>query len=368
MADPFHADGIVSSAAVLVEGLNVQAAVGGYRHTYFVDPINGSDSNNGSSWSQAFLSAQAAVDQFESDKHDDYVGSALSPAAEIYGMNGLIMLGAGDHIPADDTSPIIELHSWSADGATAGGNWGLTIMGVPGNNRAILMGGATNTANLIHIAGARGIRILNLSFHRALQTATTADIFLTDGDEVVNKTAAAASHHSLYCEIAGCDFLEDMAADSESSPAAIHTKSGKHLLIHHNRFGNRSTARGIIYQNDNGNPGWIHINDNYFAPCDLGAIQYVAAASAQDVEIFNNRFRRDGRTIAGAALTMANAIDIPAGKAVEYQPLINNNLFMGWAALDNAGATDAIYDAQGTAVVDAGTDYMGNDTYNALSS
>jgi len=361
------------SGALLTAGMNPIAAIGAYRRVYCVDPINGNDANAGTSWSAPFLTAQQAVTQFIEDKHNDYTGSALAPTAEIYGMNGLILLGAGDYAPPDNVTPIIEIPTWTADGATTGGGWGLTIMGVSWNGRALLEGGATNTVPLILAAGAHGVRILNLHFHRQLKTAGIPDILLTDGDEGILYPGGAAAHHPNYFQIAGCHFLEDMIADGESSEMAIHIKSGQHGIINGNYFYSRSSpganpARGIVLQNDNGNPGRIVIAYNEFEALEDCAIRYLAAASIQGLNIYNNIFRKNGSTIAGPAFAMANAIDIPNGKAAEYQPIINDNRFMTWAALDNAAATDAIYDAQGAAVVDAGTDYYGNDNTNLLSS
>jgi len=280
-------------------------------------------------------------------------------------------LGAGDYGPADNASPVIEIPSWSAEGATTGGGWGLTIMGVPGNARALIEGGAANTVNMVQIAGARGVRILNVDFHRGLQTATTADIFLTDGDEVVNETAAAAGHHSNYIEIAGCRFFGDLAADGECSPAAIHMKSSHYVKIHDNWFGQRYSAtagRHIILENDDGNPGRIDIRDNVFEAAVTGGIQYLAAASIQGLVIRDNLFIKTCEKIGGGALAMANAVDLANGKAASYQPVITDNRFYGWAALDATAGTDALYDAQGTATVNAGTDYLGNDATNLISS
>jgi len=79
-------------------------------------------------------------------------------------------------------------------------------------------------------------------------------------------------------------------------------------------------------------------------------------------------FNRSAPRIGGGALAMANAVDLANGKAASYQPVITDNRFYGWAALDATAGTDALYDAQGTATVNAGTDYLGNDATNLISS
>lgn len=340
-------------------GLNPLAAVGGYRLSYFVDPINGSDSNDGKSWNAPFLTPQAAVTQFIADKSTIYTGSALSPAAEIYGLNAVIFLGAGDYNPADDTHSIIDLPEYTADGATTGGAWGLTIMGVPGNSRAILMGGATNTKSLIKVNGCRGVRLLNLSFYRALQTASTADI------ELAESAGAAATQHF---EIAGCKFLQDMVADAENSPCAILVSGAQLGSIHDNEFHPRGTARGIILQGSASfNPTQIEIHSNYFCGLASGGIQYVKTASIQELDVHDNVFRRNGVLPVAGANLMTNAVDILNAAAVQIRPAIHDNVFVGnYAGLDNVGANDALYNAQDGATVDAGVDYFGNDGSNIL--
>jgi len=361
--------------------LNLEAQLAGYRLTYFVDPIFGDDANDGLSWGTPFATPQAAVAQFMVAKADlvtdvgainatpiDYTG-----VSQAYGQCGLVLLAAGEYGPADDASPVIEIPSWSAEGDTTGGASGLTIMGIGGGAQmATIEGGATNTVDLIRIAGAKGIRLLNLAFHRGLKTAGTNDISFFDGDDVINETAAAATEHSDHFEVGYCQFLGDVAADGEGSELAIEIRS-QWGDVHHCKFGKKSAGVsagvGIGFAAGDGSPGHIDIHDNFFAPQTEGAVNYDSGADVQNTRIFNNVFNRNAVNIAAGAMVMTTGIAQPSAKAIGFRMMIFDNKFMGdWAALDNTGVNDAIYDVDSTAVVDSGTDYTGIDATNLLST
>jgi len=339
------------------------------RFTYFVDPINGDDTDTGLNWDHAFLTAQEAVIQYISDKHDYCAAHGLD---ESRGINGVIFLGAGDHLPPNATSPIIEIPGWSANGADTGGADGLMIFGVNENGRVLLEGGATNNQSLIHIAGARGIRIMNLYFHRGLRTGNTADILLTDCDNTVNKPPGLATRHSDYFEIFGCHFLGDLSADAESSPYAIWCQSGNHGNIEYNQFNDRVTnpdeAAGVYLSTRNADPARVRITYNIFAGQDDFDIIEEPGTVVLGLNIYSNYFKRYGRGPGGTAITTTTAISFDNGQAAEYRPIITRNMFMGWTSLDATGAGDAIRDVMGAANMDAGTDYYGNDNENLLSS